>query len=847
MRFFFILLFLLLSCSKGNTSRQDLKNNIEIGFELSEKDKRTFELEGIKPAFIGLRVERNGETPQVLSIKPGEDVEIEVLTGKNIFKAAIVLYREADGSKLYYSKATQEVDVGKSTEVLNFEFPQLIESAKTNVYGVAYLNDSIPASQFDLQVLEPHTGASITLPDFAHLAKTDVRGVFAFQYFFDRPEIPNVQLKFVSNSKTYNVVRSFTATQQGFSSLGFINLEGAATASPFLISPDLLRGEPGTKGDKGDVGTPGAPGRFVIRAGSLTGTIIGTIFGKMLGGFMAHSDDLNGMGEAFFPVGMDSSGSISVSKINDNLLFTTTDCSSTGYLSAQEELYLPMIFQGQAGALFKTGNSISNIMARSILSGTGNCGNSFVTSERIATMYPGTEQYGSGFPPPARTSALAVGSHNSVPIVGFISHTGEFAQYAVGDKYISVYLCAGNSDCSLNSSWKKTENIDVSIATANWNKIYRIASQPVFANGKMFAVLQMNYTGSMMSNYIRPAMFSCTINSSLACTAPTITPFGVALGTDMTETYTYSMSSAIDSSASMTAYLLPDGADMHVVVTSGSYNKMFYGTCVISSSCASDFSLSVSFSDMSSAARSTNSRLMKIGSHLVLPAKLYGFPSIFYCVIGGNCNSTWSSAQPSTMSAPAAANLTTENHHHIAAMPLGGNTFVMAYTKDNAGTIEVSSWYCSFTSSPSECGASWTNVNPAVLTGGLSPKHVGTLQSENGPTDLILFQNDNSNSVVKLTWNSGAFRFEANASSEKVMNPEIGLTEAHSTIVSYIPTAAPTLTNHVWMGECEDLDFDCEFGNRYAAISGVTTQPAVSISSLPNVVPTWQGPIVITK
>lgn len=844
MKLLFILFFLFIGCSERNQSHRESKSTVEIGFELSEKDKNTFELEGIKPAFIGLRVERSGEQPQVLNLKAGEETEVEVLTGKNIFKAALVLYRESDNSKLYYSKVTQEVDVGRSTQVLNFEFPQVIESAKTNVYGVAYLNDSVPASQYDLQVMEPHTGAAITLPDFAHLAKTDMRGVFAFQYFFDRPEIPNVQLKFASNSKTYDVVKSFTSTQQGFSSLGFINLEGTAATSPFLISPDLLRGEPGAKGDKGDAGSNGTNGTgFIVRANDGPKTVIGQLIASTFNGWLVFSENLSGLGSGFFSIASSPTNSsvVGVSNLGGKHLYSQPGCSGTPLLLLDEKVHLPYIYSVDGSTIYKTSESITPIFGSSAFDfDRATCANeatAHITFANDPNPSKKKRQFSNAPLMPAPViSEPAVVSNGGVQLLATVTHKG--IPYEGGtnnaQSLLTVALCSVANNCSNATSWVSSVDIDVSHNVTDFHKLGRIASQPAVLGGRLYLVLHYNYYFSTTYFY-KPLLFSCQIQANLQCNSPSLTQIN-----------TGTFSSWDFQTSKLTSYLVVQGSIMHILLLRTSAPQLTYASCD-STTCQSPITTSdvLSVNSFQKERRlpgyleSADNFAFVVGNYLVLPFNDNGYLNFAYCNPSNmDCSSTWTRINSSPSSTTEAS---MDPSSRVAVDIRSSNEFVLAF-KNGSGNLAT--FVCTFTSSM-DCTHDNSNFNEANVGSLGTFSYLSTVIH---PTSSdIAYAGSNSSNAGILPWDSTLLRYDAPTLST-LFETEFESELYSSRIVSYTPDFAPTQTNYFTIGKC--LGFDetiCTGDDLVSRIAGAIAGFGVSTSVVSGSNVTWAGPAFISK
>jgi hypothetical protein len=222
---------------------------VRIHFDAGD-DAMSLQGSALSHAFIGFGAWRDGKPEVALNLAPGTN-ELLVPTGAIDLRATLISF---DGPDAYLARATSNVEVGSATDELEVRFGSYRRVDPRPIFGLIYLNDTVPADGYELAFVDPHSGAELTLPQDAG-ARTDARGVFALKEFLGGE---NVRLRVKGSNVTRDLVLPLSAkAQEGHIPLPFVNLQGKALQSPFAIDFNLLKG---AKGDKGDKGDPGAGG-----------------------------------------------------------------------------------------------------------------------------------------------------------------------------------------------------------------------------------------------------------------------------------------------------------------------------------------------------------------------------------------------------------------------------------------------------------------------------------------------------------------------------------------------------------------------------------------------------------
>lgn len=304
----------LFACS--NQSSKKRKINISVG--LSE-----LQLTSAAPAFIGLSVDDGSlKIPLVEG-----DNEVELKTGSRNLKVNAI-FIDATTSTGYLSKVSQTTEITSQTESVEINLPTPTRAALTRIYGVVYSNDNTAAAGAEISPIDPFTKIPVTNPLSPYAVKTDSRGVFAFNYFYEEGSTPSsINLAIKSGTNKFTKELKFRELNpNGFSAGNFINLAGTSTSAPFNIDLSLLKGDKGDKGDGGGIYLADSLGN------DLGLTHVTTSFGSPIvflsDGNMAILDTITGT------IALDNYISIYGSSTFTSVYFSGTACTGTMYLSS---------------------------------------------------------------------------------------------------------------------------------------------------------------------------------------------------------------------------------------------------------------------------------------------------------------------------------------------------------------------------------------------------------------------------------------------------------------------------------------------------------------------------------
>lgn len=206
--------------------------------------------DSLQHAFIGLGA-WDGPTPKATQRLAVGANDVTLPVGTTSLRATLVSHRGAD--EVYVARSTSNVTIAPDTQEVVVQFGAYTRQTMRNVMGILYESDGSPANDFQLSLMDAHSGAEIGIEDQGSSVTPDARGVYALRTFLN-----DSSLRLRVRGKTF--VRDLVlpigpSVGEGFAGLPFVNLTGSDQRSPFLLSASLLKGDKGDRGDRGESGT----------------------------------------------------------------------------------------------------------------------------------------------------------------------------------------------------------------------------------------------------------------------------------------------------------------------------------------------------------------------------------------------------------------------------------------------------------------------------------------------------------------------------------------------------------------------------------------------------------------
>jgi hypothetical protein len=240
------------SAQKNDTTANETKGFVKIRLEFGSNSAQL--ADSLNVEFLGLGVFQKGKSVFADALSGGS-ADILLPLGEIELRGTLVSSVKSESQFALLSRTTQKINISPDTTSISLDFQAYQKEELLSLVGVLYENNSLPAANLGLNLLDPHSGAAVSLPGNAALITTDSRGVYSFKYFASATE---VRMRPAGNNQNKDfLLPARNQIEPGWKSLGFLNLNGTDQNSPFEINRSLLKGDKGDKGDNGNAGSSG--------------------------------------------------------------------------------------------------------------------------------------------------------------------------------------------------------------------------------------------------------------------------------------------------------------------------------------------------------------------------------------------------------------------------------------------------------------------------------------------------------------------------------------------------------------------------------------------------------------
>jgi hypothetical protein len=179
------------ACSSPTEAPKETRS-VTIFIDQAHASPDRFGLTGDEPVFIGLSVSESPGKGSSYRLQAGEN-SIEVPAGVPLqFRASLLTLRPESRSILLSSSASTTMTVPASAEAgdgedgseltVNLNFAPYRPLRMVNVFGLIHSDAETPASGARISVVDPLSGAPITVPGLEFLSEADERGAYRFAF-----------------------------------------------------------------------------------------------------------------------------------------------------------------------------------------------------------------------------------------------------------------------------------------------------------------------------------------------------------------------------------------------------------------------------------------------------------------------------------------------------------------------------------------------------------------------------------------------------------------------------------------------------------------------------------------
>ncbi len=293
------------ACSQSETAPQT--KLIQVKIELAQTSSRAHELiTSVVPSFVGLGV-GEGASRKSHQLSTTTSTTIEVPVGAIAFRSTLVsTLAEQTSRVMYVSQSSQTVNITPETTEITLSFSNYVPTEQVNVYGLIHESSAEPASNAQVSVQDPLSGAWLVAPGYNSLALTNEKGAFGFSLPLSKfLSQGSLTLRVVNGGVAKTLLLPVNANGKPGVTLPSINLTGSSeSVVPTFTNltdfdndgtPNTVELSLGTNpfselsGQAGPVG-PAGPAGSGVRLKTADGGIVSLFFGGGSSSLLKFSD-----------------------------------------------------------------------------------------------------------------------------------------------------------------------------------------------------------------------------------------------------------------------------------------------------------------------------------------------------------------------------------------------------------------------------------------------------------------------------------------------------------------------------------------------------------------------------